>query len=269
MKITDGSWVVWGLAPLVLVLGACTSLPIPTTHPQHPSTSTATRSSAYVARAASGVGVGKSFHRSVIGRSLQGRALVVFRAGPLNAHRRILVVGVIHGNERAGQAIVQELLRTTPPTTTEVVVVPDLNPDGAARGTRQNADAVDLNRNFPYRWKSLGRRGDQQYPGTGPLSEPESRAAAALIRALHPTLSVWFHQPVGVVDESGGSVQVESRFANILGLPLRTMQRYDGSVVSWENLNYPGTTAFVVELPMRVGASLRTKALRALYDLER
>lgn len=120
-----------------------------------------------MARTASAVGVGKSFHRIVIGQSVQGRALVAFRAGRLNAHRRILVVGVIHGNETAGPAIVQELPRMTPPTTTEVGVVPDLNPDGAVRGTRQDADAVDLNRNFPYRWKSLGRRGDQQYPGTG------------------------------------------------------------------------------------------------------
>lgn len=227
------------------------------------------RSLPSVARTDPAVGVGIGFSRSVIGHSVLGRALVAFRAGPLNAHRRILVVGVIHGNETAGQAIVEELLRTKPSTTTEVVVVPDLNPDGAARGTRQNADAVDLNRNFPYRWKSVGRRGDQQYSGTGPLSEPESRAAAALIRALHPTVSVWFHQPVGVVDESGGSVEVESRFANILGLPLRVMQRYNGSVVSWENLYFPGTTAFVVELPTRTGASLRAKALHALYDLER
>jgi len=61
------------------------------------------------------------------------------------------------------------------------------------------------------------------------LSEPESRAGAALIRALHPRVSAG----------------VESRFANILGLPLRAMQRYNGSVVSWQNLSYPGTTAFV------------------------
>ena len=58
---------------------------------------------------------------------------------------------------------------------------------------------------------------------------------AARIGRVHPTVSVWFHQPVGVVDESGGSVLVERRFATILGLPLERMQRYNGSVVSWEN----------------------------------
>lgn len=265
MPIADDSRAVWSLAALVLVLSACTSHPTPTTLAVRPSTAaTSTITSARVTVP----GVGMVIYRSVIGHSAQGRELVAFRAGPVNAHRRILVVGVIHGNETAGRAIAQDLLRTTAPGTTEVVVVPDLNPDGAARATRQNARAVDLNRNFPYRWKRLGVRGDQQYAGTGPLSEPESRAMAALIRKLRPTVSVWFHQPMGVVDESGGSVLVESRFANILGLPLRRMQRYNGSVVSWENTTYPGTTAFVVELPGHASTWFRTRALRALQDLE-
>jgi hypothetical protein len=85
---------------------------------------------------------------------------------------------------------------------------------------------------------------------------------------------VWFHQPVGVVDESGGSVPVESRFARILGLRLRRMPRYHGSAVTWENTTYPGTAAFVVELPRRVSASLdegfacpaRPGALTALVE---
>jgi murein tripeptide amidase MpaA len=33
-----------------------------------------------------------------------------------------------------------------------VWVVDDLNPDGFRLHTRQNADLVDLNRNFPYAW---------------------------------------------------------------------------------------------------------------------
>ncbi len=258
---------VWALMLLVLVLGGCTSQPTPVNPARHAARPTA----APGATTATGFAVAPTapIRRSVFGHSVQGRELVVFRAGPVKALRRILVVGVIHGNETAGRAIALDLLRSAPPVTTEVVVVPDLNPDGSARGTRQNAAAVDLNRNFAYRWTSLGVRGDQQYSGTGPLSEPESRAMAALIGFVHPTVSVWFHQPVGVVDESGGSVLVERRFAAILGLPLERMQRYNGSVVSWENTTYPGTTAFVVELPSRLNTSLETKVRRALLDLER
>jgi len=243
MRIADFSMALCGVAALVLALGGCTSNATRATHARHPATSTHPRGRkpstdarypSASAPAATAV-AGRTFlHRSVFGHSIQGRALVAFRAGPLAARRRILVVGVIHGNEAGGRAMAQDLLRTTPPTTTEVMVVPDINPDGVTRGTRQNAEGVDLNRNFPFRWRSIGLRGDQQYSGTGPLSEPESRAMAALIQTMRPTVSVWFHEPVGIVDESGGSVTVESRFADILGLPLRQMQRYNGRVVSWE-----------------------------------
>lgn len=264
MPMTERSRALWVLAPLVLVLGGCMSYPTFTAPARRPSmASTAT------ALMASPAGAGIVINRNVFGHSVQGRELVAFRLGSVNAPRRILVVGMIYGNETAGRMIAQTLLDTAPPATTEVVVVPDLNSDGAAQGRRQNARAVDLNRNFPYRWKRLGVRGDQQYSGTGALSEPESRAMAVLIGKFRPTVSVWFHQPIGVVDQSGGSVLVESRFAKILGLPLRRLQRYNGSAASWENTAYRGTTAFVVELPARASAALRTSALRALLDLER
>ena len=181
----------------------------------------------------------------------------------------MLVVGVIHGDEAAALTIASDLLLTPPPAGTEVVVVPDLNPDGVVHDTRQNAAGVDLNRNFPYRWTALGKRGDQQYSGRAALSEPESRAMAGLIEALRPTVSVWFHQPVGVVDESGGSVAVETRFSQVLGLPLRRLERYHGSATSWENVTFPATSAFVVELPRHVSEILRARTLVALKDVER
>ena len=82
-----------------------------------------------------------------------------------------------------------------------------------------------------------------------PLSEPEARLAHALILRLRPRLTVWFHQPLAVTDQSGGDVALERRFAVISGLPLRRLPRYHGSVATWENHRLPGATAFVVELP--------------------
>ena len=49
-------------------------------------------------------------------------------------------------------------------------IVENMNPDGYAAHTRQNADGVDLNRNFPWHWRPLGPRGSQQYAGPRPLS---------------------------------------------------------------------------------------------------
>ena len=130
-----------------------------------------------------------------------------------------------------------------------MVIVPSLNPDGVAAGTRTNARGVDLNRNFPYRWRPIGFPGWLHYSGSGPLSEPESRAAATLIMHVRPTVSIWFHQPLDLVDTSGGRLAVERRFAHLVGLSLARLPRYPGSVTGWENHVLPASTAFVVELP--------------------
>jgi protein MpaA len=205
--------------------------------------------------------------RVVYGRSVQGRQLVVWELGPPSAAHRVLVVGVIHGDETAGRAVALAALHLVVPAGTALLVVTDANPDGVAAGTRQNAHGVDLNRNFSFDWRPLGQPGDQQYSGPKALSEPESAALKTLIDEVRPEVSVWFHQPVGVVDESGGSVAVERRFAVDLGEPLRQLQRYPGSAVRWQNHTFPGTTAFVVELPRQVGPALEQRAVRAVGHL--
>jgi protein MpaA len=125
----------------------------------------------------------------------------------------------------------------------------DLNPDGFAANTRQNGRAVDLNRNFPYGWRPLGPPGSISYAGPVPASEPETRIAIGLIDRTRPTISIWFHQHLDLVDESGGDLGVELRFARMVGLRVRRLPRYPGSVAAWENHRFPGTTAFIVELP--------------------
>jgi protein MpaA len=182
----------------------------------------------------------------VLGHSVQGRPIVAVETGDPTSPRKVLVVGCIHGNEPAGIAIARRLEHLQPPAGVDLWIVPDLNPDGEAAETRGNADGVDLNRNFPWRWRPLGGVYDS---GPRPLSEPESRIGHRLILRLAPRVSIWFHQHLRLVDVSGGSGAIERRFARLVGLPLRRLARYPGSAVGWENARFPGTTAFVVELP--------------------
>jgi protein MpaA len=204
-------------------------------------------------------------HRLRLGTSVRRRPIVAIELGPVGARRAVLVVGCIHGNETAGIAIARSLLRARVIRGVDLWVIPNLNPDGAAAGTRQNADGVDLNRNFPYRWQPLGPRGTQQYAGPRPLSEPESRIAHMLIARLRPAVTIWFHQPLALVDESGGSIAVERRFARVARLPLRKLTRYPGSAAGWQDARIARTTAFVVELPPgRVGPAAVARYVRAV-----
>jgi protein MpaA len=193
--------------------------------------------------AAPGAGAAR---RVLLGHSVAGRPIVAFELGDPRSRVRELVVGCIHGNESAGIAVAERLAAAKRPAGVDLWVVPDLNPDGVAADTRGNADGVDLNRNFPFEWRPLSGLFNS---GSHALSEPESRIAARLILRLRPRVSIWFHQHLDVVDESGGDVAVERRFAQRTGLPLARLTRYPGSVASWENAQLPGSTAFVVELP--------------------
>ena len=157
------------------------------------------------------------------------------------------MVGCIHGNEPAGRAVAR-LVEAHPPPRAHVWVIEDLNPDGVAAGTRQNAQGVDLNRNFPWRWRPLSRASGQ-YSGPRALYAPEARIAERFILRVRPRVTVWFHQPLGVVDESGGDLAVERRFARVTGMKEARLTRYPGSAAGWQNHQLPGTTAFVVELP--------------------
>jgi protein MpaA len=186
----------------------------------------------------------------VIGRSVRGREILARIVGSPAASRRILIVGCVHGNEPAGEAITRRLRSVTPPTRTALWLVDEFNPDGRQANTRQNARGVDLNRNSPWHWEPLEHPGGTYYSGAGPLSEPESRAINRLIRNLHPAVSIWYHQHASLVDDSsGGSLAIESHYAHAVGLPLRNYGVFPGSITTWQDVTYPRDTAFVVELP--------------------
>jgi protein MpaA len=185
--------------------------------------------------------------RELIGRSVRGRPIHVYRVGVAGG-TPVLVVGCTDGDEPAGLAIVTALRRLQPPTGVDFWLVPTVNPDGLAAGTTGNAHGVDLNRNFPYAWRYLGGSGHLN-SGPRPLSEPESRVLHRFLLRVKPRLAIWFHQPLGLVDDSQGSRRLERTFGHLIGLPLRRLTDYPGSITNWESHRFPHSTAFVTELP--------------------
>ena len=203
-----------------------------------------------------------------VGRSVQGRPITARVRGPDNAPRKSLVVGCMHGNECAGIRILSALELIPVPTGVQLWLVRAMNPDGTAAGTRQNAHGVDLNRNFPYRWQPVSEA--TYYSGPHALSEPETRAAVRLIRGLRPAVTIWYHQQENLVDMSGGDRAIARRYAERAGLSATCLPFLPGTATSWSNHTFPGTTAFVVELPAGpVSAGALRRHLRALYGVER
>ena len=198
------------------------------------------------------------------GRSVEGRRIVAVRRGRADAPVRLLVSGSTHGTEPAGHAIVARLRRMHPPEGVQVWTVRTFNPDGAERGTRQNARGVDLNRNFPYRWRGGGRAWDTYYPGPQAASEPETRAEMRLIRRLRPQLTIHYHQALRLVDlTSGADAALVRRYARRTGLPARRLPYYRGTATSWQNRGLDAGSAFVAEL--RAGRLTEQQVQRHAY----
>ena len=208
--------------------------------------------------------------RQRIGHSVQGRAIVARELGDPSSHHKVLVVGCIHGNECAGKAIVRKLARIALPRDLDLWLIDDVNPDGSSAGTRQNGRGVDLNRNFSYRWRPIGERGDTYYSGPHPFSEPESRTARDFILEHRPDITIWYHQHMSLIVKMPRHRAVQRRYSKLVGLPLKDIGRIPGTATRWQNHRFPGHIGFVVELPAgQLSARATRRHARAVLDIAR
>jgi protein MpaA len=237
--------------------GRATVVTVPTTAPTTqaavtlPTTTTITTSTpATTAASTTTPPAADAVQQVELGRSVEGRPIVAVERGTPGG-TVVLVIGVIHGDEPAGAAIVEQLATRPVPPGVDLWLVPSANPDGQAAGTRTNAHQVDLNRNFPHRWSPLGQPGDPEYAGTGPASEPETQAIVNLVNLIRPDLAVWYHQDLNrIAPSTGRAGKVRRRYAELTGLPLLpvTGGTYTGTASTWEQRLVPKGVSFIVEL---------------------
>jgi hypothetical protein len=142
-------------------------------------------------------------------------------------------------------------------------VIETVNPDGLGADTRKNSHGVDLNRNFPYRWRDHVPQSSGYYPGPKPASEPETLAVMGFVRRIQPDLSIWYHQPWDAVLACHGRPRIAVHYAKLvrMGMSCRG-EGLRGTAISWEKHTFPGSTAFVVEMPPG-GISGRSAARQA------
>lgn len=99
---------------------------------------------------------------------------------------KIIIVGGQHGFEKgnvfgmttlfadliSGTGEALDYLRSH----VELVFIPVLNPDGFDAGTYVNANGVNLNRNYDYKWTAVEDTESDQYGGGAPFDQPETAA---------------------------------------------------------------------------------------------
>lgn len=223
-----------------------------------------------LALAATGALGGEEPRRLAVGKSVEERPITALRQGSPDAPVRMLVVGQIHGDEPGGVLVVEALRELRMPRGIAVWTVTSVNPDGGEREIRQNARGVDLNRNFPRGWRPSKRR-SRYWGGRRPLSQPESRGAARLIRRLRPDVTIWYHEPYDfVVEAPRTDAGVWRRYARLAEMKTARLPNYPGTATRWQNHRFPRADAFVVELPGRqVDERMARRHARAVVELGR
>jgi murein peptide amidase A len=171
---------------------------------------------------------------------------------------RILLIGGIHGDELTASSIVFQWMQWMQGPLAQSFqweIVPVLNPDGllAAKPRRVNANGVDLNRNFPTPgwqqeapryWVRVTKSDPRRFPGSAPLSEPESRWVQEEMERYHPNVIISVHAPFGVLDFDG-PVKPPYRFGRLI---FNRVGVYPGSLGNYSGV-HKNVPVITIELP--------------------
>ena len=214
-------------------------------------------------------------------KSVSGRTLWTRDIKADNATMRVLVIGAIHGDELSSASVALHWLKLAElgpvdmPQAIHWRFIPALNPDGLLSHPprRVNANGVDLNRNFPTPnwerdaktyWEKRTNKDPRRYPGTKPLSEPESKFVFEEMQRFKPHLIVSIHAPYGVLDFDGPSVPPSK-----LGrLYLDQVGIFPGSLGNYGGV-HKGVPVVTVELPNSTRTPLDSEMRQMWLDLLR
>lgn len=159
----------------------------------------------------------------VIGHTVLGRpieAVHFMPPGYAKPRPPAILFGAIHGDEPISQLVLERLadeLIERPPGR-ETWIIPCLNVDGLIAGSRNNANDVDLNRNFgSASWGQSRRPGYN--PGSSAEDQPETQALVTLIESTSADRLVAVHATYRMVNWDGRGEQLARDMAERCGYP--------------------------------------------------
>jgi protein MpaA len=159
----------------------------------------------------------------VIGTTVLGRpieAVQFLPPGYAKPRPPALLFGAIHGDEAVTQLMLERLadeLVERPPGR-ETWIVPCVNVDGTLAGTRNNANDVDLNRNFASKsWGTQRRPGHN--PGQQAEDQPETQAVVALVDRIGAQRLLALHSTYRMVNWDGSGEALAQEMSARCGYP--------------------------------------------------
>lgn len=153
-------------------------------------------------------------------KTAQNREVELLEMTSTSNEKTVLLIGVFHGDEPQGEFLIKKFIETKiTPCKNKTLIIPCLNPDGKALGTRQNSNGVDLNRNFPTKNRKMLE--DKHYfCGETPASEIETRFIIDVLEKYKPDFILSLHAPYRVVNYDGDAKSYAEKLSEITGYPV-------------------------------------------------
>lgn len=128
----------------------------------------------------------------------------------------VFIIGVFHGDEPEGEYLVNSLINDIKQmpnllASSIVLYIPCLNPDGKQANTRENANGIDLNRDFPTK--------NQAVPGKKP--ERETQLIIDTLEDYKPDRILAIHAPYGVINYDGPADHIAENMSRLNGYPVQ------------------------------------------------
>lgn len=146
----------------------------------------------------------------------------VIEKTPKVYNKKVLILGVMHGEEPQGEFLIEEFLKKCDieKFKNKLVFVPCINSYGKERNIRQNKNGVDLNRNYPTQNWKLTEKNDY-FGGEYPESEEETSFLIDLIQRVEPDCILSLHAPFKVVNYDGPALEIAQKISELTGYPLQ------------------------------------------------
>lgn len=160
--------------------------------------------------------------------SKNNNEIVLIEQRPDEFDKTILIIGVVHGDEPQGKFLIENYFESlcvpSSNSKNKLLFIPCLNPDGLSLNTRQNANGVDLNRNFPTKNWVGGKYSveDEYYGGEEAASEIETKFVIEIIEEFKPDVILTLHAPYKVVNYDGPANDIAEKISDIIGYPATT-----------------------------------------------
>jgi len=138
-----------------------------------------------------------------------------------NYDKKILIAGVFHGEEPQGEYLINRYIKTDiSDIKNKLYFIPCLNPDGRNKNQRQNANGVDLNRNFPTQnWRTTTRK--EYFGGNKPESETETKFMTEILSEYKFNAILSLHAPFKIVNYDGPAKELAEKISRITGYPVQ------------------------------------------------